>query len=54
MVDTDTDRSGRSTPILPEIELAVAAQPYVTLTTVTGAVTAGRIIDFYFAVRQTS
>lgn len=51
---TSINAVGIVTPILPEIELTTAAQPYVTLTTVTGAVTAGRIIDFYFAVRQTS
>lgn len=45
---------GLVTPATREIEITTASQPTVTLKTVTGVVTAGRVIDFYFAVRQTS
>jgi hypothetical protein len=37
-----------------EIELIQATQPKMVLTTVTGAVTAGAVIDVYFFIRSTS
>lgn len=45
---------GIVTPATREIEIVEASRPVLTLKTVTGAVTAGREIDFYFALRQTS
>ncbi len=46
--------AGIVTPTTREIEVPEATRLIMTLKTVTGAVTAGRVIDFYFALRQTS
>lgn len=45
---------GIVTPTKQEIEITEATRIRMTLKTVTGTVTAGRQIDFYFVLRQTS